>query len=94
MSLTWYYCNLKSNSSFNQDDIADKGAISRIENAKYSPGDNFISHTVLESYELAFNVTKEEIIFGSAQELEELLFDFFDDMFRLVARKGPYSWFR
>lgn len=80
-------CNLRSNSSFNQDDIADKGAISRIENAKYSPGDNFISHTVLESYELAFNVTKEEIIFGSAQELEELLFDFFYDMFRLVARR-------
>ena len=78
---------MRSNSSFNQDDIADKGAISRIENAKYSPGDNFISHTVLESYELAFNVTKEEIIFGSAQELEELLFDFFDDMFRLVARR-------
>ena len=30
-------CNLRSNSPFNQNDIADKGAISRIENAKYSP---------------------------------------------------------
>lgn len=80
-------CNLRNNSSFNQDDIADKGAISRIENAKYSSGDNFISHTVLESYELAFDMTKEEIIFGTNHELEELLFDFFVDMFRLVARR-------
>ncbi|MGU7948544.1 hypothetical protein ACS6YS_02325 [Streptococcus suis] len=32
--------DLRSNSSFRQDDIADKSAISKIENMKYNEGDN------------------------------------------------------
>ena len=80
--------DLRSNSSFRQDDIADKSAISKIENMKYNEGDNFITHTVLEAYEITFNISKEEIIFGSESEFEELLLGFFNNMFRLVSRRN------
>jgi hypothetical protein len=57
---------------------------------KYNEGDNFITHTVLEAYEITFNIniSKEEIIFGSESEFEELLLGFFSNMFRLVSRRN------
>ena len=55
---------------------------------KYNEGDNFITHTVLEVYEITFNISKEEIIFGSESEFEELLLGFFSNMFRLVSRRN------
>lgn len=78
---------LRANSTYRQDDIADKASISKIENGKYKSGDNFITDTVLEEYSTTFNISKDEIIFGKEDEFEELLFDFFFDLFRLISRK-------
>lgn len=68
--------DLRRNSGFRQDEIADKSSISKIENMKYNEGDNFITHTVLEACEITFNISKDEIIFGSESEFEEFLLGF------------------
>ncbi|WP_368739617.1 helix-turn-helix domain-containing protein [Enterococcus casseliflavus] len=78
---------LRTSSTYRQDDIADKASISKIENGKYKSGDNFITDTVLEEYSTIFNISKEEIIFGKEDEFEELLLDFFFDLFRLISRR-------
>lgn len=39
---------LRANSTYRQDDIADKASICKIENGKYKPGENFITDTFLE----------------------------------------------
>lgn len=78
---------LRTSSTYRQDDIADKASISKIENGKYKSGDNFITGTVLEEYSTTFNISKEEIIFGKEDEFEELLLDFFFDLFRLISRR-------
>ncbi|EIA20725.1 hypothetical protein [Listeria fleischmannii] len=79
--------NLRKNTTYRQDDIADKASISKIENAKYASGDNFITDTVLESYSAIFNISKEEIIFGNEEEIEKLLEELFEDLFRLISRR-------
>ena len=78
---------LRANSTFRQDDIADKASISKIENGKYKAGDNFITDTVLEEYSTTFNISKEEIIFGKEDDFEELLSGLFFSLFRLISRR-------
>lgn len=78
---------LRANSTFRQDDIADKASISKIENGKYKAGDNFITDTVLEEYSTTFNISKEEIIFGKEDDFEELLSSLFFSLFRLISRR-------
>lgn len=78
---------IRKSTTYRQDDIADKASISKIENAKYESGDNFITDTVLESYSTVFNMSKEEIIFGNEEEIEELLEELFMDLFRLISRR-------
>lgn len=78
---------LRESSTYRQDDIADKASISKIENGKYKRGENFITDTVLEEYSTTFNISKEEIIFGKKDEFEELLLNFFFDLFRLISRR-------
>ena len=76
--------NLRKATGFRQGDITDRKHISNIETAKYKGGDNFISISTLESYVDLFEKTMEEIIFENEVELEELLRDFFSNLFRLV----------
>lgn len=80
--------DLRNSKKVSQDFIFDRSTISKIENMKYKRGENFISLTVLDCYTKLFQISKEEFIFGTDKEIEELLERYFYDMVRLIARRN------
>lgn len=75
---------LRIHTSFAQGDVSDKASVIRIEKGENIKTRNFISDKVLTDYSIAFNVSKEEIIFGNNDDFEELLHDWFSIIFQLI----------
>lgn len=75
---------LRSHGELRMEDISDKSTISRIENGHVPKSDNFITDTVLLDYVHTFDISPQELIFGSDTELEALLNEIFHLLFRSI----------
>lgn len=79
---------LREENGLRMEDISDKASISRIEKQTLPASGNFITETVLSDYKTTFDCSYQEIIFGSQEELEVLLNEMFDDLFRTIKYKA------
>lgn len=76
--------SLRKTYGLSMEKLSDKASVSRIEKKGMPESKNFITETVLSDYVNSFNITKEEIIFGKANEIEELLEWLFFNFFMLI----------
>lgn len=80
--------NLRETYGFTMDKMSDKSAVSRIEKGQIPKSGNFITDTTLWDYTNTFDKTSEEIIFGTPDELEQLLAEVFDDLLDLILQQN------
>lgn len=80
--------NLRETYGFTMDKMSDKSAVNRIEKGQIPKSGNFITATTLWDYTNTFDKTSEEIIFGTPDELEQLLAEVFDGLLDLILQQN------